>query len=322
MFTVKPWGTLDTGETVDLITLTSEAGAAVEISNYGGLIRSLTIPMPDGTSRQTVLNYETLDEYRAGRFYLGATIGPFANRIRDGRFSLDGHAYQLEQNEESNTLHSGKTGWHNMCFDYEADADKVLLKGHSPDGEGGFPGNVDVSIEFRWKTPTALEITYSAATDQPTILSMTNHSYFNLGTENSILAHQLWLRADAYTPVDDTLLPTGEVAPVAGTSLDFTTLRPIAEAYDHNFAITPGDGKVATLVSPKGDLTMDVFTDKPGIQLYSGGMLGAPFVPHAGLCLETQYFPDAPNIDTFPLAVVLPEEGYRSTTVFAFHTCD
>jgi len=151
---------------------------------------------------------------------------------------------------------------------------------------------------------------------------MTNHSYFNLGTEDTILTHKLWLRADAYTPVDEELLPTGEIAPVAGTPLDFTTLRPIAEAYDHNFAITPGEGAVATLVSPNGDLTMDVFTDKPGIQLYSGEMLSAPFAPHAGLCLETQHFPDAPNIDVFPTAVVMPGEAYRSTTVFDFRACE
>jgi len=322
MFTVKPWGTLDTGETVDLITLTSEGGAAVEISNYGGIIRSLTIPMPDGTSRQAVLQYETLEEYVTGGFYLGATVGPFANRIRGGQFSIDGHTYQLGQNEGNNTLHSGETGWHGVCFDYDVDADQVILKWHSPEGEGGFPGNVDVSITFRWKTPLALEITYSAETDQPTILSMTNHSYFNLGTEDTILTHKLWLRVDAYTPVDEELLPTGEIAPVAGTPLDFTTLRPVAEAYDHNFAITPGEGAVATLVSPNGDLTMDVFTDKPGIQLYSGGMLSAPFTPHAGLCLETQHFPDAPNIDVFPTAVVMPGEAYRSTTVFDFRACE
>jgi len=322
MFTVKPWGVLDTGEAVDLITLTSEAGATVEISNFGGIIRSLTIPMPDGTSRQAVLQYDTLEEYLRGNFYIGATVGPYANRIRGGQFSIDGHSYQLEQNEGNNTLHSGKTGWQDMCFDYEADADQLTLKRHSPDGEGGFPGNVDVTIQFRWKTPMALEINYSATTDQPTILSMTNHSYFNLGTEDTILTHQLWLRADAYTPVDEELLPTGEILPVAGTTLDFTSLRPIAEAYDHNFAITPGEGSVATLVSPSGDLTMDVFTDKPGIQVYSGGAMGAPFVLHAGVCLETQHFPDAPNIDAFPSAVVTPEETYRSTTVFAFRTCD
>jgi len=322
MFAVKPWGTLNTGEAVDLITLTSEAGAAVEISNFGGIIRSLTIPMPDRSSRQVVLNYETLEEYVTGRFYLGATVGPYANRIRGGQFSIDGRSYQLEQNEGENTLHSGETGWDGVCFDYEADADQILLTWHSSDGEGGFPGNVDVRIRFHWKTPLALEIDYSATTDQPTILSMTNHSYFNLGTEDTILAHKLWLRADAYTPVDESLLPTGEIAPVADTTLDFTTLRPIREAYDHNFALTSGDGSVATLVSPRGDLTMNVFTDKPGIQLYSGGGLGAPFVPYAGLCLETQHFPDAPNIDAFPSAIVMPEVAYRSTTVFDFRTCD
>jgi len=322
MFTVKPWGVLDTGETVDLITLTSEAGAAVEISNFGGIVRSLTIPMPDGTSRQTVLNYAALDEYLADNNYLGVTIGPFANRIRGAQFTLNGHTYQLEKNEGNNAHHGGAKGWYGLCYDYEADADKVLLKRHSPDGEGGFPGNVDVCIEFRWQTPTALEIHYSAATDQPTILSMTNHCYFNLGTEDTILTHKLWLGADAYTPVDEELIPTGEIRPVAGTSLDFTSLRPIAEAYDHNFALTPGEGKAASLVSPKGDLTMDVYTDKPGLQVYTGTMLGAPFVPYAGVCLETQHFPNAPNIDTFPSTVITPEEAYRSTTVFAFRTCD
>jgi len=318
MFTVKPWGTLPTGEDIDLITLTSAAGATVEVSNFGGLIRSLTIPMPDGTSRQVVLNYGSLDEYLADPFYIGATVGPYANRIRGGKFSIDGIRYQLDQNEGENTLHSGGIGWQDMRYDYEADGDSLFLKRHSPDGEGGFPGNVDVTIRFRWKTPMALEITYSAVTDQPTILSMTNHSYFNLGPEETILSHKLRIQANAYTPVDKSLLPTGEIVSVIDTPFDFTSLCPVGSAYDHNFALTPGEGPIATLVSPRGDLAMDIYTDKPGLQLYSGEMLGEPFVPYAGVCLEAQHFPDAPNIAAFPSALVTPENPYHSVTTFAF----
>ena len=318
MITSKHWGTLEDGQAIDLIALKSPAGAVAEISNFGGLLRSLTIPMPDGTVRQTVLNYDSLDEYRRCPFYIGAIVGPYANRIQGGRFSLDGVQYQLEQNEGENTLHSGSAGWQTMRYDYEVDGDSLLLKHHSPDGTGGFPGNRDVTIRFRWKTPTALEIRYAVTTDRATIVSMTNHSYFNLGTEAPILSHQLQLRAEAYTPVDQTLLPTGEIAPVTDTPFDFRAPRPIGGAYDHNYALTPGDDPAAVLISPNGDLAMDVFTDKPGIQLYSGAMLTAPFAPYAGLCLETQHFPDAPNIDAFPTAVVTSEKPYHSTTVFAF----
>jgi len=319
MITSKFWSTLEDGQAIDLISLESAVGAVVEISNFGGLIRSLTIPMPDGTMRQTVLNYKTLDEYLTDNFYIGATIGPYANRIRGGKFSIDGIQYQLDQNEGDNTLHGGSAGFHAMCFDYEIEDNSLLLKGHSPDGTAGFPGNIDVTIRFRWKTPTALEITYTAVTDRPTILNMTNHSYFNLGTEDSVLSHKLYLRADSYTPIDVELLPSGEIASVKNTPFDFRVLRPIAGAYDHNFVLSPDDGKpAATLCAPGGELAIDVFTDKPGLQIYTGTMLGVPFTPFAGLCLETQIFPDAPNIEAFPSALVLPEKPYHSTTVFAF----
>ena len=329
MYESRFWGNLPDGRSADIITLTSSAGAVAEISNFGGIIRSLTIPLPDGTHRQTVLNYDTPAEYAADSAYIGATVGPVLNRIRNAAFTLDGTLYQLEKNEGENSLHSGSTGWHNVIFDYSQQGETLLLKYHRPDGEGGFPGNVDVTIRFLWQTPTTLAIAYHAVTDRPTILNMGNHSYFNLGLEDSILTHSLRMHADFYTPVDEALLPTGEIAPVAGTGFDFNSPRPIGQHYDHNFVLagscgcdcgSHSSGAAITLEAPDGKLLMDVFTNKPGVQLYTGTHLKPPFAPYGGLCLETQIFPDAANIPTFPSPVVRPGKPYLFLTAFAFKT--
>ena len=317
MYSNQFWGNLPDGRAADLITLTSPAGAVAEVSNFGGIIRSLTIPMGGGTSRNVVLGYQTPAEYVADTCYLGATVGPFANRIRGGQFTLDDTRYALEQNEGDNTLHGGHSGWQHDLFDYEADGDALVLKRRSPDGEGGFPGTVDCTVRFFWQDPLTFAITYHAVTDKATVLSMTNHSYFNLGPTDTVLTHTIQINADGYTPVDGALLPTGEVAPVAETDFDFRAMRPVGQAYDHNFALT-GNGPAATLVSPDQKLQMDVYTDKPGIQLYTGEFLAAPFPSFGGLCLETQHFPDAPNIPAFPSAVVRPGEEYKTTTTFGF----
>jgi len=318
LYNSRPWGNLPDGTLVDLITLTSTAGATAEISNYGGIIRSLTIPLANGFRRNVVLGYETPAEYAADTYYIGMTIGPYANRIRDGKFTLDGVQYLLEQNEGVNTLHGGVSGWHRAVFDYTQDGDALLLHRRSPDGEGGFPGNVDVCVRFFWQNPMTLAISYEADTDRPTVISMTQHSYFNLGAEDTILSHSLQLRAGRYILVDSDGLPTGEIAPTAGTTFDFQTMRPIENAYDHNFVLTTGVGPAATLTAPDGALVLDVFTDKPGLQLYTGAYLDTSFPTYGGLCLETQHFPDAPNIPLFPSAVVRPEQWYRSTTKFSF----
>jgi len=320
MYNAKFWDNLPDGRSADLITLTSPAGAVAEISNFGGIIRSLTIPLADGARRQVVLGYDTPAEYAAGTFFIGMTIGPYANRIKDARFTLDGVDYSLEKNEGENNLHGGFSGWHTVVFDYAQDGDALVLTYRSPDGEGGYPGNVDVTVRFFWQDPMTLGVTYRAETDRPTVLNMTQHSYFNLGSEDTILSHTLQLRADGYTPVDDASLPTGEIAPVAETDFDFRTMRPIAQHYDHNFALTDAAGPAATLAAPDGKLIMDVCSDKPGIQLYTGSFLKDSFVQYGGLCLETQHFPDSPNIPAFPSSVIRPGEIYLSTTTFGFRT--
>jgi len=320
MFERRFWGDLPDGRQAELITLTSSAGAVVDVSNFGGIIRSLTIPLADGSHRQVVLGYDSLAEYMADTCFVGVTIGPYANRIRGGQFMLDGVCYDLEKNEGGNTLHSGSTAWHTALYDDEQDGDALVLKLHSPDGAGGFPGNVDVSVRFFWQDPMTFAITYQVMTDKATVFNMTHHSYFNLGTEDTILSHILQLRADRYVSVDADGLPTGKLLPVRGTIFDFQTPRPIARHYDSTFVLTGGPDPAVTLTAPDGKLSLDVFTDKPGVQVYTGTYLQPPFVPYGGVCLETQHFPDAPNIPAFPSPVVRPGEWYQSTTAFQFTT--
>lgn len=318
MHKISPWGIHPNGQAVDLITLTSSAGAVAEISNLGGIIRVLEIPLANRTHRNVVLGYADMAGYLADNSSMGVTVGPYANRIRSGKFTLDGTSYQLEQNEGENTLHSGSSGWQNSVYDYEITGDTLRLTLQNANGRGGHPGNLAVSVTFRWSAPLTLEISYAATTDRPTVLSMTHHSYFNLGKQPTILAHTLKMNADSYTPIDDASLPTGEVVPVAGTTFDFTKTRPIGEHFDHNFALTQGADVAAVLTSEEGDLSMTVTTDKPGLQLYTATNLGAPFQPYGGVCLETQHFPDAPNIPQFPSAVVTPDKPYQSRTSFTF----
>lgn len=318
MYSDKKWGELPDGRSADLIILRSEAGAAAEISNYGGIVRSIVIPMADGTYREAVKGYESIEEYLADTAAMGRTIGPYANRIRGGSFTLDGVEYRLEKNDRGNTTHGGSRGWHSQLFAHSRSGDDLLLTRRSPDGEGGFPGNVDVSVRFAWRDDMTLEITYEAFTDRATVISMTNHSYFNLGVENTILTHRLRLRADFYTPLDDAQIPTGEIVPVRGTPFDFTVTREIGRAYDGNFVIAGGDGPAATLTAPDGKLEMDLYTDKPAVQLYTGTYVPPPHGAFCGVCLETQHFPDAPNKPNFPSPVVCPGRPYRSATAFAF----
>lgn len=318
MYSGKKWGELRDGRRVDLITLRSPAGAVAEISNYGGIVRSIAVPLADGSVRGAVIGYETLGEYLSDAAAMGRTIGPYANRIKGGVFILDGVEYRLEKNDRGNTTHGGSCGWQNQMFAYSSCGDGLLLSRRSPDGEAGFPGNVDVSVRFAWRDGMTLEIAYEAATDRPTVISMTNHSYFNLGAEQSVLTHRLRMRADRYTPLDGVQIPTGEICSVRGTRFDFTAMRVIGRAYDDNFVIALGDGPAATLEAPDGRLAMDLYTDKPAVQLYTGAGVPPPHGAFCGVCLETQHFPDAPNNPNFPSPIVRPGKPYRYTTAFAF----
>ena len=315
---IRPWGKLPTGEQVDLITLESESGVIAEISNFGGIIRSLIIPLSSGEARQVVLGHENLTDYLVNAASIGVTVGPFANRIRGARFTLDGINYRLEQNEGQNSLHSAYL-WQRKAFTYEIANDALHLYYKAPDGEGGFPSNRDVRVSFSFADAMSLRIDYLVKTDHPTVISMTNHSYFTLLPDANALAHKLQIQADAYTAVDAELLPTGELISVTNSAFDFRTMRPIAQHFDHNFALIADKQLAAVLTAPDDSLSMAVHTDLPGIQLYTAEFIPTPFPVGAGICLETQHFPDAPNIPHFPSATITPEKPFVSQTTFAFY---
>ena len=314
---IRPWGTLPTGERVNIITLEGPNGAIAEVSTFGGMVRSLCIPLSNGVRRQVVLGFETLDAYLADTDSIGVTVGPYANRIRSGTFQLDGRRYHLVQNEGQNTLHGGYL-WQRAVYRYEICDNTLVLRHQSPDGEGGFPGKRDVAIRFSWQMPMSFQIDYRVETDRPTVVSMTNHSYFCLTPGADACSHKLQVQAETYTPIDSETLPTGEIYPVAGTEFDFRAMRPIARHYDHNFVLTGGESPAAMLEAPDGALSMAVYTDMPGLQLYTSEFLKPPFSPGAAVCLETQQFPDAPNMPQFPSSVCTQTKPYVSQTTFAF----
>lgn len=310
-------------------------GVVARFSDYGA--RWCGLQMPDGT--EVVLGYATLAEYLADKTYSGAVVGRFGNRIAKGAFSIDGKSYQVPLNNGPNSLHGGPVG-----FDQKAWAATILDDGveftlASPDGDQGFPGALTLTARYT-VTADAVRIDYTATTDAATIVNVTNHAYFNLAGENSgpILGQEMMLTADRYTPTDEALIPTGELAPVEGTPFDFRTATVIgtrieeddeqlkrAGGYDHNWAFSETEGlKLAAKVSDPGSgRWMTVETTEPGIQFYSGnfmnlGVTAGKYVRRGGLCLETQHYPDAPNHADFPSSVVRPGEIMRSTTVFTF----
>lgn len=349
--TSEPFGEAD-GQPVEKYTLTNRNGLSVSILTWGGIVQSLTVPDRDGHFDNVVLGFDNLDDYVEQSPYFGAIVGRYANRIAHGRFKLDGKHYQLPVNNGPNSLHGGTRGFdrHVWRASFDADPERpgLVLTHFSPDGEEGYPGNLRVSVTYRLSETNELGITYGAATDAPTVLNLSNHTYFNLAGEGNgtILRHALLLRASHYTPVNESLIPTGEIAPVASTPFDFTEARvigdridqhgdaqlAIAGGYDHNFVIDrPEDGPdgpalFARVVDPGSGRVMDVSTDQPGVQFYSGNFLDGSFAgtsgriyeQRAGFCLETQHFPDSPNQPHFPSTVLRPgERGFRSATTFA-----
>lgn len=348
--TRRPFGAVD-GEAVDLYTLTNARGMSFAIMTYGGIIQSIAVPDRAGTRANLALGFATLDEYVAGSPYFGATVGRFANRIARGSFSLDGATYQLPRNEGPNTLHGGARGFDKRIWRAEevreGDAVGVRLSRTSPDGEEGFPGTLAVQVTHFLTSENAIRIEYRATTDKPTVLNLTDHTYFNLAGEGSgdIYGHLLQLNADRYTPIDETLIPTGAVDPVAGTPFDFTTATAIgarirenhpqlsrARGYDHNFVLrrtAPDDTSLilaARAQDPASGRVLEVYTTEPAIQFYAGNMLDGALAGTAGrlyrqgdgFTLETQHFPDAPNQPRFPSTVLRPGREFVSTTIYAF----
>jgi aldose 1-epimerase len=323
------------GADVFCYTISNERGFQVSVITYGGAITSLLAPNRNGDFGDVVLGFAALEDYVSNPRYFGALIGRHANRIADGRFTLDGVEYQLPKNNNGNHLHGGFNGFDKRVWTAQERDDVLHLSYFSKDGEEGYPGNVEAVVDYRL-SGNELSIEYRAWTDRDTIVNLTNHSYFNLKGDGTILNHELKLNADSFTPVNDDLIPTGEIAPVAGTPMDFRDGKAIgaqlgltAAGYDHNFVLNDWDGSlrsVARLHEPASGRVLEILTTQPGMQFYSGNFLdgsfvgknGDPYVKYAGLCLEPQHFPDAPNRPNFPSTVLRPGEEYRQSTVLRF----
>jgi aldose 1-epimerase len=324
-------------------TITNENGMAVKILNYGGIVTHLFVPDGDGRTVDVVLGYDSLDGYLEDTPYFGAIVGRYGNRIAKGQFELDGKSYQLPLNDGKNHLHGGIKGFDKVVWKVDdfiyPDSAGIILTYISKDGEEGFPGNLDVQVTYTLTNKNELKIDYTATTDKPTIVNLTHHSYFNLNGqgEGDILDHQLQIMADRYIPVDETLIPTGDLKEVKGSAMDFTTphaigsrIAKVAGGYDHTWVLNGYDGKqlslAAKLTDPENIRTMEVYTDQPGIQFYSGNFLDGSitgkdnrvYQKHFGLCLETQHFPDSPNQPGFPTTELRPGEKYETTTVYKF----
>lgn len=347
-----PFGSVN-GQAVQLYTLQNKHGMVAKITNYGGIVVSLTAPDRSGQFADVVLGFDSLQEYVERNPFFGCITGRYANRIAGGRFSLDGQTYSLATNGGANHIHGGKQGFDKRIWTASPRGKALRLTYLSPDGEEHYPGSLTTEVTYTLTNDNALRIDYQATTDKPTIVNLTNHSYFNLaGLHNeqvdvdaiTILNHELTLYADRYTPIDASAIPLGNLAPVAGTPFDFR--RPTAigkrinsnheqlqrgKGYDHNFVLkTKRDNrliKAARVYDSMSGRVMEVETTEPGIQLYTGNYLngirgkrGESYPRRSALCLETQTFPDSPNQPGFPSPVLRPGEKYRQTTVYRFST--
>ncbi|OXS31127.1 aldose epimerase family protein [Streptomyces sp. XY006] len=316
------FGTLPDGTPVHRWTL-ERAGVRVRVLSYGGIVQSAEAPDRTGRTADVVLGFPDLDGYLAHpEPYLGALIGRYANRIAGGRFPLEGRTYALETNNGPNSLHGGARGFDRRVWDVTPVEHGVRLSRVSPHGEEGFPGRLEVSATYTLLASGALRIAYEAVTDAPTVVNLTNHSYFNLAGSGDAGGQELRLAASRYTPVDADLIPAGGPEDVAGTRFDFRAARKVGSGYDHNFVLDKGVTETAVEVGelhdPASGRVLTVATTEPGLQLYTGDHLGEPFAPGDGIALETQHFPDSPNRPGFPTTVLRPGEVFRSETVYGF----
>jgi len=329
------FGTLDDGTDILLFTLSDTNGVAVSVTNYGGIVAGIEAPDRKGDPADVVLGFDTLDEYvKRNDPYFGALCGRCANRIDKGRFTLDGVEVVLSANQAPNHLHGGNRGFDKAVWAAEASDRAVTLTYRSADGEEGYPGNLDCRVVYTLTDDRALRIAYRAETDKPTIVNLTNHSYFNLtgSVVPHILDHILTIRASRYTLLNDEMIPTGEIASVAGTPFDFRAPKRIgrdidAAGYDYNSVLDAGrsGAPAARAVEPSSGRVLELFTTEPGVQFYTGNFLdgrrgkrGAVYNPRSGFCLEAQHFPDAVHHPAFPSVVVRPGEVYTQTTSYRF----
>lgn len=339
------FGTLEDGTVIEAFTLRNARGAMAKVITYGATLTELWVPDKNGKLGDVVLGFDSLKGYLGSHPYFGSTVGRYANRIAKGKFTLDGQEYTLAINNGPNSLHGGKIGFDRRVWKAEPlrepSAAAVRFTYLSPDGEENYPGNLSVSVTYTLTDENALKLDYSAKTGKATPVNLTNHSYFNLaGSGGDILGNVLYLNADRFTPVDSTLIPTGEIRPVKGTPLDFTKPTPIGAhiaeikdigGYDHNFVINgePGKLRLAARVSePTSGRQMEVWTTEPGVQFYSSigldgtivGKGGITYKKYGALCLETQHYPDSPNHPNFPSTIVRPGESFHSETIYKFST--
>ena len=342
----QAFGMTASREAVELYTLTNAKGMEARIMTYGGAVVSLKVPDRNGKLGDVVLGYETLDGYLKNNPYFGAIIGRYGNRIGKARFSLDGKEYTLGKNNGENTLHGGLKGFDKVVWKGKEvksrDGGGLELTYLSKDGEEGFPGNLSVTVSYTLTNQNELKIEYNATTDKTTVVNLTNHSYFNLAGEGSILQHELMINAGRFTPVDAGLIPTGELRSVKGTPMDFTQFAGIGtridqqdeqltfgRGYDHNWVLNNATDKLAVAAKayePVSGRVMEVLTTEPGIQFYSGNFLdgtitgkgGQVYKQRYGFCLETQHFPDSPNKPGFPSTVLKPGRRYETTTIYRF----
>lgn len=346
--TRQPFGTTATGDAVELLTLTNAHGMELRVMTWGGIILSLRVPDRTGTLGDVVLGHDSLAGYVKGTPYFGAIVGRYGNRIAKGQFTLNGTTYRLAVNNGPNHLHGGIRGFDKVLWHAEPFRDArgvgVVLRYASPDGDEGYPGTLQATVTYILTDRNEVQLEYEATTDRATPVNLTQHSYFNLAGSGDILGHELMIAADRYTPVDSTLIPTGVIAPVAGTPFDFRTPHRIGErigadnqqlrfggGYDHNFVLARSDtglALAARVTEPLSGRTLEVRTTEPGIQFYSGNFLdgsitgkgGTVYRHRTGFCLETQHFPDSPNHPAFPSTILEPGKTYRSRTVWAFGT--
>jgi len=337
----KPFGSFE-GKAVTEYTITNAAGMQVSILNYGGTVTKIITKDKDGKDGDVILGYDSLSGYlQKNNPYFGCLVGRYANRIANAKFSLDGTTYTLAANNFGQSLHGGLKGFDKVMWNAEKlpDSSSLKLTYTSKDGEEGYPGNLKVEVVYSLTSANELKIEYKASTDKATPVNLTNHCYFNLsaGTDSTILGHELLIKADKYTPVNDKLIPLGKHQDVKNTLFDFTVskligkeIKAVKGGYDHNWVLNrTGTAleKIADLSHAPSGRYVEVFTTEPGIQFYSGNFLdgtltgckgGKPYVQHGGLCLETQHFPDSPNQPSFPTTILKPGEIYGQVTVYKF----
>ena len=338
----RKFGTMCDGEEVRIFSIANDRGMEVGVINYGGIITSIKVPDRVGRLDDVVLGHDSLDGYLYRSRYFGALIGRFANRIARGRFPLNGVEYQLAINNGRNHLHGGGRGFDKVVWAAQEIDEGVELTYLSKDGDEHYPGNLKATVTYRLNDANELRVDYYATTDRDTIVNLTNHSYFNLAGSGTILDHELQIEADSFTPIDETLIPTGEIRSVRETPMDFRSptaigvligndddqLR-IAGGYDHNFVLRGGAGTLriaARIHEPQSGRVMQVITTQPGLQLYSGNYLdgtlvgrnGRAYLKNSGCCLEAQHFPNSPNQPNFPSTILRPGEKYHHTTIYRF----